>query len=785
MSLLRPLSLLTCLAWASHALASDPSSYLDGLDALEERRWDKAQEALTRAIEQAPGDGAPRTARGLAFLLQLDLVEAQADLDQAVRLAPQVLDPSVWRDAVLRMRGKTSEIRLRHEREDVAYVASIRHVSRQYASEEFRASALAELPRLVRWFVDRAKSVRRLAPSLVKRARAKFEQRRNEEAIIDLDHAIPHLAEDPDPRFLRARVLVALEDWTRAREELTRVLTILTDHYSAYLLRAFVEAQLGCRRRAVADLDIASDLLPLEAEVLAPRIEELLAGLPLEPKREDSLQELARLEALAKDPDTPWKDLATQAMRLVRVTNGWRVRSDEVYQEGLRRVEDAVRAAPGEAIPHAERGLYLLLHESSGRPPSVDENALETQADEELDRALSIDPDCARALLGKAAFCVRSGFYDDAKELLGRIRAQGGHEPGTAGMISAVFARGSGEPGFDGKVQQLLEESVGAMSPLERETPEALCARGVLALSTPGRGEATVLLERAMRLDPDLPRGWRLLSNAFGQTGRAEEMDAILLEHIDTDDRHGLSPAGWRLHDGRWEEAQQSLMNGLRLTPASRHVSANLGCVAGRTGDWKSAAVWDRIALALTDAEEALSPMRLGDRRSDRWDDRRALSVRLHLVMAASKVGENEVALRIVRSLTLLENQLAPDEFWAPTWSYAALRLDVAPGVDTVADLIGWARILAGRIHLAEGRLNEAWTQFDLVRMYPDRCPTESGLDGFRSTLGFSTLGAAEVLYAKGDPMGARDLLKLVPHGLLPELEIERVRLEKAWKQQR
>ena len=193
------------------------------------------------------------------------------------------------------------------------------------------------------WFANRAGTRPDLAAAHLARARTLFGQREYPAVLQELAFVRPLYPGNADVRFYSGITWLALGRPATARRELTVSLTALTRSPGDYLNRAYAAARMGDTARARADLDLAAKYEPgllakhkssLDQEIAANRAD----GQPE--------QMLGALEQSARS-GAPLESLVTQAVALHRAIAPRRLRYDEWYQDRMRELEEAVRAAPG------------------------------------------------------------------------------------------------------------------------------------------------------------------------------------------------------------------------------------------------------------------------------------------------------------------------------------------------------------------------------------------------------------------------------------------------------
>lgn len=340
--------LLSVPAWAQQPGGMSFPNYVDGLERLDEGDWKGADEEFTKAIERDVANPSAFLARAVARALAERLPEAQADVEQAFRIAPEDPETRCWEWTIGFMAGRAWKDSPPAPKGN--YETWLRELASGYAKGgDARTTAVARFRDAAAWFVHRAKDEVRIAPLLFQRASEQYDAKVYAKARENLDHVLeanrrealrrdPMAVAPPDATLLlyRGNCEVALGDWYSARSDLTEVLTRHPDNARAYLSRALVEAKLGNAKRAHADLEIAAKTIPQDAEAKRAEVEEALAGAGKE-TRETTEAQVDSLRKAAADPATPEDRLVELALAVHRSTNAWWEDVDEETQDSVRK----------------------------------------------------------------------------------------------------------------------------------------------------------------------------------------------------------------------------------------------------------------------------------------------------------------------------------------------------------------------------------------------------------------------------------------------------------------
>lgn len=674
-------------------------AYLEGLDAMMAGKFADATASFSRALETASDDPTFLLARGVAETLAENFPPALADLARVRRLGLRGREAELWTYAAEAMSGTVSpdhQIGGPRNFQDPGRVQSVSipgHmvqgrddystiygsvVAYELATPYQQARLPADLggpgrPDAVnapdiraailkagQWFA--AKYMRRadLAPAHFTRARALHDAQRYEAALQAIDYARASYPDNTDLVYLAANSWLGLGRPATARRLYTLALTGRTDFAAGYLGRAAAAARLGDATRATADLGIADRLDRANTAKVRAAIEADASRLR-ENTPVDKL--LADLDTAA--PAAPWDQVLQIAERVHRAAGATRVRYDELYQDTLRSLEDALRANAKSADRYADLARYLIA-EADNRGEAVEpRRATEpfrtrvsrerelTRAIQVADLGLAIDSRHAGVLIQKASALTALKRYDDAEVIADRALASSSDNPEAlrlyarframrANQFSAEAAslrqdrcssssrdedRGSyiehittttcypPSPADVARANQLDAAAADlrrrARSAMERAVQVSRGTVGGLLIQADlhlwdGRAQdAQKALQDAVALDPKSVEAQDALVDFYarsGQAERAEEQQAVERQLVHTTAGPLLRLAWPRIGATAWSAATDYLQRARRLDPIDARVPAYLAVVSEGQGKATEATAAYRVALALEEA---------------------------------------------------------------------------------------------------------------------------------------------------------------------------------------
>ena len=375
----RPGSIVMLAIAASLALAptavchadtpeSAPAAYLDGLGKLAAGDWAKAVGAFTKAIDADEENVDCRVARGVALTLQEKFPAAIRDLSRALRQRPDDWEAKLWLGTAYKLSGDAATA-AGHVVNGPRGVAIPSQADRDYSqfmltmsSNYWAAStngsytdprtgkkltahdiAATDFPKAGLLFAERRKASAppEVAGMVLERVKASISKGDYAAAIGDLDSLLAGSPRDDSLILLHADAALALGDYSGSRFDYTRVLTDQPARAAAYVGRAKAAANLADAERAKADLAVAAQLGAKDVEAARQAAARALAGV----KPQDVAKAWSDFEKAARDGAGAAK-LAELATAVVRAVNSRRLRYDEIYQDRLHVLQEAMRADP-------------------------------------------------------------------------------------------------------------------------------------------------------------------------------------------------------------------------------------------------------------------------------------------------------------------------------------------------------------------------------------------------------------------------------------------------------
>ncbi|MEP7151376.1 MAG: tetratricopeptide repeat protein [Nitrospira sp.] len=356
--------------------------YAQGLDALNEGHWHDAVSAFSRALDQSGDDPDIVLARGVANTLAEDFPRAQKDLGRAQRLGLKGREAQLWLWATEAMSGIIvvpdhalggGPRSLNSGRPAVVSIPG--HVAQggqDYSSDYgsfivYRLAMEYQKHRLPRdsggsgnpngtkgpqmrqamlkagqLFAERNYRRPELASINVSRAKQATGGKATGGSMAHVERALASNPGDPDARYQAGMAWLDAERPARARREFTIALTLRTDFPEAYLGRATAAARLSDEKRMDADLAVYKKEGWLSTRSARSAVEDELGRNRITGSDESFLKELQD----AARSDKPMEQLIAIASKLHRVMEEQRLRYDEIYQERLRTLDEAVRENP-------------------------------------------------------------------------------------------------------------------------------------------------------------------------------------------------------------------------------------------------------------------------------------------------------------------------------------------------------------------------------------------------------------------------------------------------------
>jgi Flp pilus assembly protein TadD len=675
---------------------------MEGLDALNEGRWSDAASAFSRALDQSGDAPDIVLARGVAKTLAEDFPRAQKDLERAQRLGSRGREAQLWVWATEAMSGNIlvpdhalggGPRGLRSDRPAVVSIPG--HVAQggnDYSSEygSFIVYQLAmeyQKHRLPADFGGSGNSNGTKSPQM-RQAMLKAGQmfaernyRRPELASLNVSRAkqtsggkvsgsgtLAHveraLAANPGDADAQYQAGTAWLDAGRpasARKAFTIATTLKTDFSDAYLGRATAAARLGDEPRMSADLAIYKKAGWFATRSARSTVEDELGKY----KTTGSAQKLLTELREAAQSGKPMEQLTDIASKLHRVAGAQRLRYDEMYQDHLRVLDDAVRDNPKNPDKLVDLATYIV-EEAENRGEKVEPRRelqpyrFQESREKELqraiqlaDQALGLDAKHVGAIMQKAVALTGLKQYNQADKLADQALELAGNNPDAlrlyakframrANQMSAEAAglrqercsssshdetRSDGVyrvtattcyPPSQADLQRAAQlEALAAelrhraraalekAAKVTKGTVDGFLILADLALWEGKTAEAQAALEQAVKLDPKSLEAQDRLVQFYAQSGqqeKAEEQRLIAANLIQTTAAPLLRLAWNRTEKTAWQGAKGYLTRASQVDPEDARIPAYLGVVLEGDDKTDEAAAAYRTALALEEA---------------------------------------------------------------------------------------------------------------------------------------------------------------------------------------
>ncbi|MGE3151118.1 MAG: tetratricopeptide repeat protein [Nitrospiraceae bacterium] len=675
--------------------------YVDGLDALNDGRWRDAVAVLTKALDVAGDNPDILFARGVASTLAEDFPNALKDLQRAGRLGYPGREPELWTYVAEAMSGTVTvpDHALgggpRGVPSGPVVVLLPGHLAQghdDYTTEygSFILYRLGQAYQDHRLPADKGGSGKsggtkspEMRQAMLKAGQlfAEKNYRRPEVAAISTSRAtqasgdtitpkhMAHVARalagnpaDPQAHYQAGRAWLEAGRPAAARKAFTVALTFKTDLADAYLGRATAAARMGDEQRMTADLDIYKKLGGWFATRSArSTVERELNEHKIRGSADRYLKELQ--EAAASDK--PFERLVEIATKVHRAKGEHRLRYDELHQDRLRVLDEAVRDNPKNPDTLVDLATYLV-EEADIRGEKVEpRRALEpyrfqVSRNQELQRAiriaeqaLGIDPKHVGAIMQKAIALTGlgdldqadhladqaltlSGNHADALALYARFRAMRAnhmsneawnlrqerctsstHQETRDGIVYDVTITTCIPPSqadlqraaqLDAMAAELRRRARAAMEKavgVTKGTVEGWLLQADLALWDGKTDQAQGAFEQAVKLNPKSLAAHQRLVQHYAQTGqqvKAEEQQLVFTGLFQTTAAPLLRLTWRNAERTAWQAARGYLVRAWQIDPQDARIAAYSGVVAEASGQAEEAAADYRMALALEEA---------------------------------------------------------------------------------------------------------------------------------------------------------------------------------------
>ncbi len=673
--------------------------YVDGLDALSEGRWSDAASAFSRALDASSDDPEIVLARGVAYTLGEDFAHALKDLERAKRLGFRGREPELWTYVAEAMSGiiadKNHQLGGGPGRGDTPVVVSIPgHMaqgrddySTEYASfivyrlgMEYQKYRLPDrfgglnnpagvkgpqmrqaMLKAGQLFAEKNYRRPELASLNVSRAKQTTNGTTSHGNFAHVERALDANPGDPDAHYQAGKAWLEAGRPASARKELTIASTLKTDFIDAYAGRATAAARVGDEKRMAADLAIFKKGGWFATRSARSAVEDELGKYKAKGSAEKLLTELHEAAKSGK----PMEQLIDIASKLHRVAGEQRLRYDEIYQDRLRVLEDAVRDYPKNPDKPVDLAAYIV-EEADNRGEKVEPRRelqpyrFQESREKELkqaiglaDRALTLNAKHVGAMMQKAWALTALKQYNQADKLADQALELAGNNPDAlrlyakframrANQMSAEAAglrqercsssshdenRSDGvyrvttttcyppsqadlnrAEQLDALAAELRRRAKAAMetaAKVTKGTVDGVLILADLALWNGKTSEAQAHLEQAVKLDPKSLEAQDRLVQFYAQSGqqeKAEEQRLIAANLIQTTAAPLLRLAWNRTEKTAWQAASGYLSRARSVDPEDARIPAYLGVIAEADEKLDEAAVNYRIALAMEEA---------------------------------------------------------------------------------------------------------------------------------------------------------------------------------------
>ena len=806
-----------CLLWPALSLALSPKAappYMEGLDALNEGRWPDAASAFSHALDQSGDDPDIVLARGVAKTLAEDFPRAQKDLERAQRLGSRGREAQLWVWATEAMSGIIlvpdhalggGPRGLQSDRPAVVSIPG--HVAQggnDYSSEygSFIVYQLAmeyqehRLPadsggsgnpngtkspqirqamlKAGQMFAERNYRRPELASLNVSRAKqTSCSKVSGGGTLAHVERALAANPGDPDAQYQAGKAWLDAGRPASARKAFTIATTLKTDFSDAYLGRATAAARLGDEPRMSADLAVYKKVGWLATRSARSAVEDELGKHTATGSAQKLLTELREAAQSGK----PMDQLTGIASQLHRVAGAQRLRYDEIYQDRLRVLEDAVRDNPKNPDKLVDLAAYLV-EEAENRGEKVEPRRelqlyrFQESREKELkraielaDRALILNAKHVGAIMQKAVALTGLKQYNQADKLADHALELAGNNPDAlrlyakframrANQMSAEAAglrqercsssshdenRSDGVyrvttttcyPPSQADLQRAAQlESLAtelrrrARAALERAvtvtkgTVDGFLILADLALWEGKTAEAQAALEQAVKLAPASLEAQDRLVQFYAQSGqreKAEEQRLIAANLIQTTAAPLLRLAWNRTEKTAWQGAKGYLTRASQVDPEDARIPAYLGVVLEGDDKTDEAAAAYRTALALEEARLQLDePAMKSDKPVGRDALDFGLAIQARFHLAALAEQAGKQADALAHYHAVLGYEQRMQRGFESRQMFTAMWPDQKPDKGAVVMAPKNAATLVAGAHLQTGKLLSAMGKHD------------------------------------------------------------------------
>ncbi|HJT29641.1 MAG TPA: tetratricopeptide repeat protein [Pyrinomonadaceae bacterium] len=396
---------------------ADAHEYL-GWSRLKQGKDVESVEAFLRAEELDNQRASVYHGLGEAYLSEGQNEKAIAALDKALKLQPDEPDILNLAGVALRQSGKLeeSEAAFRHITElqpdnygalhELAVTLKMSGRNTDAAAELTKAASLLlqkkqyeETARLAQEAVELDVSN---ADAHLHLARARIGEGHYDEALLILNEAARLLPSDPDIYIISARASFLMADLQEALKKIDKALELMPESAEALGIKGAIKWRLKEYQESLALLDQSLRLDEAQAEFHTER------GHVLEALENEEEAIKAYRRATDLEPANRWAK-----MRL-----GMLLANEELYEEAASTLEQALKLAPGEDEAFYSVAQLLKVYSEADlrrmRGAVLFDLNRPVQALPELERALELEPDNARACHLRGATLINLHRYQEA-----------------------------------------------------------------------------------------------------------------------------------------------------------------------------------------------------------------------------------------------------------------------------------------------------------------------------------------------------------------------------------
>jgi Tfp pilus assembly protein PilF len=758
--------ILTSLA-ANVALGADPagqSDYLAGLNALQNKQWPEAQAAFGKALAADDDNATYHLGHGIAEAVAGDVDPARADFNRAQRLSGSDAITGQWN--ILISNNQKPQL--------------------EAAAQQFVDSELSSHPDYARSIISHGGAA----------------------GSHDLELLLKNNPWDMDALFAYAQQVKSQGNLLQARAELTRVLTAKTNFGNGYAERVSVEAALGNLPRARADLDLARQY-GADGQLIA-KVESELAGFKDDPSAKSPQALWTTLEQSAEGGAT-WDQLLPQAIDLEKSMNAHRVRWDELYQDKLRALEDAVRAKPQDINALLTLGEFLYRESDVLAEPVsprgwlryyryAGDGAQDREihyADQTFDRVLQIDPRNVDALTWKAAIRLEHDQWPEGEALVKQALSIRQDVPQLLELFSRVLDDSASAKAYTAQnlrtpktwmtfginvdvmwthtptqdeldradnltdsANQLWaasEQSLTAAVQAEAGTADGAYYSGLLQARHGDTAAALASYQQAVKLDPDSKRNRQALArmyNQLGQTDDAVAEEQTLILQRETTARFQLAAAWNDAERTAYKGAHESLDRAVAIDPADTRIPAYLASLATAQQKPELAVQLYAMAIAMEQAHLTFKGRSLAPDATGALEPDDVGMVELMNLRAASRLGALRQADKALAAANwnIAISKRVPNEKWMVAPGRAVLPNIADPksiNPRTLQNMFAWSNLIAGHLLLDAGKSDDAEKLFDDVAAW-------KRTRDIYEPQGIATAGSLRLYWSTHDPVMTR-----------------------------